>query len=37
MFWLPWRGFAEDGTEFSFELETPLSYGDAFHHPKKSG
>ena len=26
-----WRGVADDGTEFGFELETPLKHGDAFH------
>ncbi|MBL9187676.1 MAG: urease accessory protein UreE [Opitutaceae bacterium] len=25
-----WRGAAEDGTEFGFELEAPLKHGDAF-------
>ncbi|HVS53234.1 MAG TPA: urease accessory protein UreE [Opitutaceae bacterium] len=25
-----WRGAAEDGAEFGFELETPLKHGDAF-------
>lgn len=25
-----WRGLAEDGTEFGFELEAPLKHGDAF-------
>lgn len=27
-----WRGTAEDGTEFGFELETPLKHGDTFFH-----
>ncbi len=26
-----WRGVADDGTEFGFELETPLKHGDTFH------
>ncbi len=26
-----WRGVAEDGTEFGFELEKPLQPGDTFH------
>ncbi len=26
-----WRGTAEDGTDFGFELERPLKHGDAFH------
>ena len=25
-----WRGVADDGTEFGFELEAPLRHGDAF-------
>ena len=25
-----WRGVADDGTEFGFELETPLKHGDCF-------
>ena len=25
-----WRGVAEDGTEFGFDLEAPLKHGDAF-------
>lgn len=25
-----WRGTAEDGTEFGFELESPLKHGDTF-------
>ncbi len=25
-----WRGIAEDGTEFGFELEAPLKHGDTF-------
>ena len=25
-----WRGTAEDGTEFGFELEAPLRHGDTF-------
>jgi len=25
-----WRGTAEDGTEFGFELEAPLKHGDTF-------
>lgn len=25
-----WRGLAEDGIEFGFELETPLKHGDTF-------
>ena len=25
-----WRGTAEDGTEFGFELDTPLKHGDTF-------
>lgn len=25
-----WRGTAEDGTEFGFELSTPLKHGEAF-------
>lgn len=25
-----WRGVAEDGTEFGFNLNTPLKHGDAF-------
>ena len=25
-----WRGAAEDGTEFGFELEAPLKHGDVF-------
>jgi urease accessory protein len=25
-----WRGTAEDGTEFGFELDTPLKHGDMF-------
>ena len=25
-----WRGFAEDGTEFGFDLETPLKHGSVF-------
>ena len=25
-----WRGFAEDGAEFGFELEAPLKHGDTF-------
>jgi urease accessory protein len=26
-----WRGSAEDGTEFGFELAAPLKHGDTFH------
>lgn len=26
-----WRGAADDGTEFGFELGSPLKHGDAFH------
>lgn len=26
-----WRGKADDGTEFGFELNGPLKHGDAFH------
>lgn len=26
-----WRGTADDGSEFGFELELPLRHGDAFH------
>lgn len=26
-----WRGVAEDGTEFGFELTTPLRHGDVVH------
>jgi len=26
-----WRGVAADGTEFGFELSSPLRHGDAFH------
>jgi urease accessory protein len=26
-----WRGVAEDGTEFGFELNTPLTHGDVVH------
>ena len=25
-----WRGFAEDGTEFGFDLESPLKHGSVF-------
>ena len=25
-----WRGFADDGTEFGFDLETPLKHGSVF-------
>jgi urease accessory protein len=26
-----WRGAADDGTEFGFELNAPLKHGDTFH------
>ncbi len=26
-----WRGFAEDGVEFGFDLANPLAHGDAFY------
>ena len=26
-----WRGFAEDGTEFGFELRAPLKHGEVVH------
>ena len=26
-----WRGTAEDGAEFGFELDTPLKHGDVVH------
>ncbi len=26
-----WRGTADDGTDFGFELERPLKHGDTFH------
>lgn len=26
-----WRGTAEDGTEFGFELRAPVKHGEAFH------
>lgn len=26
-----WRGTADDGTEFGFELDAPLKHGDTFH------
>ncbi len=31
-----WRGTAEDGTEFGFELEAPLKHGDTFFQSAKA-
>ena len=31
-----WRGTAEDGAEFGFELETPLRHGVVFHQTSAS-
>jgi urease accessory protein len=31
-----WRGVAEDGTEFGFDLERPLPDGSVFHQTEKS-
>ena len=31
-----WRGVADDGTEFGFELAAPLKHGDVVHQTSKS-
>lgn len=31
-----WRGTAEDGSEFGFELEAPLKHGDTFFQSSKA-